>query len=915
MPNAFSLAGITQQIFVSPSGAAEAAGTLSNPRTLKAVIEDATIAAGTVVWLRAGTHTGPFTQVAASQNGTAKHPIIYMPYADEHAIVNGKITSYGNSIYYVGLDCTGTGSDGGISIVGGNDVRIIDCTIHSFNNSGIGGWNVGSGHVYYGNLIWDIANDLEDPTGHAIYTQNVLSVHGTKRIENNIMWGCPNYLIHAYGEGGTDLSGFVIKKNIWFRNDKWCLLGGGSNIRVHDCSITWNYSYSPDGAYTFQIGKDGPTDSVTFSHNYSCGSSQPRYNHFRTGMTVTHNTIIHTSSSYTVVFDEYQTEVPEYDTCDWDSQTYYRGTAANPDAVRFLYIRESGNTQYTLAEWQALTGWDANSLIIDAVKPTENKIVILPNEYDAQRTHIAIYNWAADAVVSLTAPELGLSVGDTYRLLDTEDYYGASVLTGTYASGTIDIPIGAGNEFKTYILINEGEVRNMSWLSGWNYRYKDTIPKENVTGSHASFPVLWSRTLDIFKDAAHGGHVAQSAGQDFFVAAADGITQLPHEIDYYDPETGQVFLHIALPTLGDADDVTIYVYYGNATCGDQQNKTAVSDVHHKMAQHMNDDPDSSHVADSTSNGYDGTKRAADEPIETTGKIGKGQDFNGTTAHINFGTCDNSIFKHNGAVTLSAWIRADGLGEGSQGRIFNRTSSGNAVGPAFNMWPSNRLAFRADGATDLSRITKVNAISLSTWHYVTLTWDGSVTAANAHIYVDGAEVSSYTTTTNGVSLVNNAADSLCIGGRTTSYNFDGKIDEARCSDSVRSADWIKTEFDNQDDPGAFFTAGGEGHKDPTCQIDAITPSPAVQGDDTVSFTGTVTDVVGSITAYEWSSDIDGVISTSEDFTKAAADLSIGTHAISFRVKDNDDQWSDTVTGELIVAAANASNAANILLLGM
>lgn len=55
----------------------------------------------------------------------------------------------------------------------------------------------------------------------------------------------------------------------------------------------------------------------------------------------------------------------------------------------------------------------------------------------------------------------------------------------------------------------------------------------------------------------------------------------------------------------------------------------------------------------------------------------------------------------------------------------------------------------------------------------------------------------------------------------------------------------------------------------------------------------------IVAYEWSSNLDGVLSTSADFARLSIDLSAGTHTISLKAKDNEGIWSESVTMELIV----------------
>jgi hypothetical protein len=81
--------------------------------------------------------------------------------------------------------------------------------------------------------------------------------------------------------------------------------------------------------------------------------------------------------------------------------------------------------------------------------------------------------------------------------------------------------------------------------------------------------------------------------------------------------------------------------------------------------------------------------------------------------------------------------------------------------------------------------------------------------------------------------------------------------------------------------------------PVATIHAITPNPALQGRDTIAFRGSGQDADedgAAITAYRWSSSIDGALSTQAEFTVAAADLSTGTHTITFQVQDDEGDWS-------------------------
>ncbi|MDR6223499.1 S-layer protein domain-containing protein [Methanococcoides alaskense] len=77
--------------------------------------------------------------------------------------------------------------------------------------------------------------------------------------------------------------------------------------------------------------------------------------------------------------------------------------------------------------------------------------------------------------------------------------------------------------------------------------------------------------------------------------------------------------------------------------------------------------------------------------------------------------------------------------------------------------------------------------------------------------------------------------------------------------------------------------------PTANISSILPNIADVG-DLVTFSGTGSDNDGSITAYLWTSDLDGQLSTSENFSTSG--LSLGTHTIDFKVQDDDGEWSAT-----------------------
>jgi hypothetical protein len=86
--------------------------------------------------------------------------------------------------------------------------------------------------------------------------------------------------------------------------------------------------------------------------------------------------------------------------------------------------------------------------------------------------------------------------------------------------------------------------------------------------------------------------------------------------------------------------------------------------------------------------------------------------------------------------------------------------------------------------------------------------------------------------------------------------------------------------------------------PTANIISVTPNPAELGQEIV-FDGEAIDLGGDVINFLWESDQDGVISTELDFSLTS--LSVADHVISFSVQDNELNWSEVVTTNLLVEA--------------
>lgn len=150
-----------------------------------------------------------------------------------------------------------------------------------------------------------------------------------------------------------------------------------------------------------------------------------------------------------------------------------------------------------------------------------------------------------------------------------------------------------------------------------------------------------------------------------------------------------------------------------------------------------------------------------------------------------------------------------------------------------------------------------------------------------------------------------------GSNNWDYNFQGNYwDDYNDYDS--NGDGIG------DNP--YVIDGGNGNKDyyplgdflggnqkPVAYIDSISPNPATYG-KTIYFSGHGSPS-SSIVGWEWRSD-DVIIGPSTS-SFSTSGLSLGSHAISFRVKGSNEEWSDYDTATLVINLPSKKPTAYIL----
>jgi hypothetical protein len=360
----------------------------------------------------------------------------------------------------------------------------------------------------------------------------------------------------------------------------------------------------------------------------------------------------------------------------------------------------------------------------------------------------------------------------TYDANKIEFTGGSAQLKASYTPGTNWIATASGNN--------------------WNYRKTITINESMVPGSTTltDFPVLISLTDTDLRTTGNGGSVGKSDGTDIVFTSSDGVTKLSHELERYISTTGELIAWVEVSSLLATTNTTLYMYYGNASATDQQDVSGTWSNGFGGVWHT---PDGTTLSanDSTSNNNDGTING---PTATTGKIDGGASI-ATNQYIAVSSAA-SINIPTG--TWETWFNTNTLASGDYARLFYKDAGGTR---AFEVYIRNGQLYTEIFANNHYSTNTTTTISTGTWYHVAGTYDGDV----LRIYLNGtSENPNSAPSTNMTTTGGSFGIGRAVGDTFAPYS--GKLDEVRISSSVRSADWLATEYNNQNNPATYVSFG-------------------------------------------------------------------------------------------------------------
>jgi len=330
--------------------------------------------------------------------------------------------------------------------------------------------------------------------------------------------------------------------------------------------------------------------------------------------------------------------------------------------------------------------------------------------------------------------------------------------------------------------------------TAFDKRIKLTISQTYVDAALSSFP-LWVR---MYRKADPADDM-QADGDDMIFTSSDGSTVIPHELVFFENWGSSVTaeVHVCVPTVASAADTDIYMYYGNAVCGDQSQADRVWTNGYEAVYHLQDA--ASTASDSTAAGDDMT--AINSPATTPSvDVCLGNAINYDDGDSDYHTTGAQQAAAN-EITISAYAKLEDWNYATGMCVVGNSS--NLCNLKFFQNGGDKIEFRCvNNVWGNGTPSTSTAVAEWRWYYCVGTWEHDDDLVN--LYVDDMLATA--------TLANDAFPSafyMAIGGRNDGSEFwDGDIDEVRHSNVARDADWNHAEWSMFDDNASFLTWGAE-----------------------------------------------------------------------------------------------------------
>jgi biopolymer transport protein ExbB len=332
-----------------------------------------------------------------------------------------------------------------------------------------------------------------------------------------------------------------------------------------------------------------------------------------------------------------------------------------------------------------------------------------------------------------------------------------------------------------------------------------------------AFPVLISGTFNgsggtfDVRTAANGGPIQNTTtlnGQTvpadlIFTSDAACTTKLNWDIVNYNASSGVIEVWVQVPTVSHTSDTVIYACCDNFSISTYQGSAASAwDANYQGVWHMADNAASTTIVDSTGL-HNGTLTGTGSNNTSSNTIaGNISTVSALHFDLNHNATMGSTYSYTNNFTVETWMYINGTPCSDCGFYTN----GAGAGGGFNLEWHNGAA----GITSYSQAynyESTNDTTVNSWrHYVLTCTSGNACA----LYINGTSVKTWSgpaSAAAGTFTLNSFyTDHTSVSGG--GYQSNIYLDEFRISNTSRSADWIRTSYNNQSSPSTFTTIGSQ-----------------------------------------------------------------------------------------------------------
>lgn len=342
---------------------------------------------------------------------------------------------------------------------------------------------------------------------------------------------------------------------------------------------------------------------------------------------------------------------------------------------------------------------------------------------------------------------------------------------------------------------------NSATIGSWNTalwkaleRYKFTIDHTKIGEDLEHFPVTVILTEDTHPE--YFDRITDEDDFDKVTFYTDDELELYADCEMIDIDNGQAVYHVSNEDWTISKDTDTIYYLGFL---DKHNEDYVGltgseaaqevwDSNYKAVYHMQDATTST-IKDATSNENHGTKKGSNEPIQTTGKVGYAQEFDGVNDAVNIAH-STTLNMQNFTLECVTYPTKDNDFRTLLGKW---EDSNNKRQYQFIIAATHLLRFfisDTGGWDSYMGDSSTSYVPINNYTYLVVSYDGSTKKG----WIDKVQEINVSYD-KGVYESNTPA---YIGGYTTGgmeRYFGGIIDETRISNIARSSHWISATYDS------------------------------------------------------------------------------------------------------------------------